>query len=137
MSASADAAIQFLQELSAVAERLASRDVVVLHLAADWGGFGSWLIEASQGDAEDRRGAAIRAKDYSAAGPEVVRVSWDGRDSVLDAGLLYNTVLEGGGKPEPILSQPCSSSGEALKVAERLLLDRLEPEGAGMYVLVA
>jgi hypothetical protein len=53
-----------------------------------WGGFGSWVIEASQGDADDRRGAAIRAKDYSATGPPSLQVSWDGRDGLLDAGLV-------------------------------------------------
>jgi hypothetical protein len=108
-----------------VAERLASKDVVVLRLTAHWSAFGSWVIEASQGDAEDDRRAAIRAGDYEAEGPEVVRVSWDGRDKILDAGLLHNTVLTGGGNPEPILSEPYSSAAEALEVAERLLLDRL------------
>lgn len=77
--ASQDAA-RFLRELYRIAERLALRDVVVRSFTADWSGFGSWSIEASKGESEDRRGAAIEAGDYSPVGLDVVRVSWDGKD---------------------------------------------------------
>jgi hypothetical protein len=58
MTASADAA-RFLAEMYQFAERLAGRGLVVRSLRSDWGSFGSWMIEASAGDAEDRREAAI------------------------------------------------------------------------------
>jgi hypothetical protein len=122
--ASAEAA-NFLQELNQVANRLASRNVVVRSLRAEWSAFGSWAIEASEGDAEDRRGASLEAGDFGASGPEVVRVSWDGRDRVLDAGLLHTTAISSGGWPEPLLTEACDSRSEALRIAEGLLLDRL------------
>jgi hypothetical protein len=122
--ASADAA-NFLGDLCRVADRLASRNVVVRSLQAEWSAFGSWLIEASEGDAEDRRGTALQAGDYDAPGPEVVRITWDGRDRVLDACLLHTTAISSGGRPDPLMSQACDSRSEALRIAESLLLDRL------------
>jgi len=60
MTSSANA-IQFVHELMQAAERLASHDLVVSRLWADWGHFGSWVIMASRGEQEDRRNAAIRS----------------------------------------------------------------------------
>lgn len=100
-SASQDAA-RFLRELYRVAERLALRDVVVRSFTADWSGFGSWSIEASKGESEDRRGAAIEAGDYGAVGPDVVRVSWDGKDRILGAGLLHTTAISARRSTRPV-----------------------------------
>jgi hypothetical protein len=124
MTSSADAA-RFLAEMYQFAERLAGRGLVVRSLRSDWGSFGSWMIEASAGDAEDRREAAIRSGEYEAAGPDVVRVSWDGKDGVLEAGLLHTTGISSGSRAVPLLSQAAESSSEALRIAENLLVDRL------------
>jgi hypothetical protein len=118
-------ATRFLRELYRLAERLALRDVVVRSLSAEWSGFGSWSIEASKGESEDRRVAAIEAGDFGAVGPDVVRVSWDGKDRILDAGLLHTTAIFAGGVIDPLMIQSCDSRSEALQVAESLLLDRL------------
>src|SRR5512132_887123 len=104
---------------------LAIRDVVVRSLSAEWSGFGSWSIEASKGESEDRRGAAIETGDYGAVGPDVVRVSWDGKDGILDVGLLHTTAISASGALDPLMSQSCDSRSDALRVAESLLLDRL------------
>lgn len=122
--ASQDAA-RFLRDLYRVAERLALRDVVVRSFRAEWSAFGSWWIEASKGESEDRRGAAIDAGDYGAVGPDVVRVSWDGKERILDVGLLHTTAISVRGGVDPLMSQACDSRSDALRIAESLLLDRL------------
>jgi hypothetical protein len=99
--------------------------VAVRSFTAEWSGFGSWSLEASKGESEDRRGAAIEAGDYGAVGPDVVRVSWDGKGRIFDAGLLHTTAISAGGLLEPLMSKARDSRRDALRIAESLLIDRL------------
>ena len=52
---SAESAASFNRQLAALADRLAANDIVVRSLRADWGHFGSWLLEVTNGDDERRR----------------------------------------------------------------------------------
>jgi|HubBroStandDraft_4_1064222.scaffolds.fasta_scaffold68443_2 hypothetical protein len=53
-------ALGFVRNLAALAERLATRNIVVRTLRCDWSAFGSWTLDASRCDAEAKRSAAIR-----------------------------------------------------------------------------
>jgi len=125
--AAARSAWEFLRNMDQVCERLAKRNIVLRSVHADWGLFGCWVIEASNGEDEEARGAAIRAGEYDAAGPEFLRVVWDGRDGVLTAERGRDpTVTTGGGRPDPIVPRAeFSSSKEALAAAEELLVEHL------------
>jgi hypothetical protein len=83
MIASAESANRFVQDLSALAGRLAAIDVVVSSLHCDWVSFGSWTLEVQKGRAADTYGEALLASQWDTAGPEVIRVYWDGRERVL------------------------------------------------------
>jgi hypothetical protein len=104
--ASQDAA-RFLRDLYRVAERWPS--ATWLSGTSVRSGAGSWSIEASKGESEDRRGAAIETGDYGAVGPDVVRVSWGGKDGILDVGLLHTTAISASGALDPLMSQSCDS----------------------------
>lgn len=81
---SAESAKRFMQQLFDFAMRLAEEeDVVVASLHCDWRSFGSWTIEAQKGAAADAYAAALRAERWDTRGPDVVRVSWDGRERLL------------------------------------------------------
>ena len=79
MTESAESARRFVQELSGLALRLAGRDLVVSSLHCDWGHFGSWTLEAQRGAAADAYRKALLAEQWDTAGPDVLRVWWDGR----------------------------------------------------------
>jgi hypothetical protein len=83
MSESAESASRFVQELSALAVRLAALDIAVSSLHCDWASFGSWKLEVQNGRAADTYGKALLASEWETPGPEVTRISWDGRERVL------------------------------------------------------
>src|SRR5262245_7509743 len=83
MSTSAEHANRFLQELAALASRLADRNVVISRLQCEWAHFGSWVLEAQKGAVADAYGEALLAEKWDTSGPEVLRVSWDGRERFL------------------------------------------------------
>jgi hypothetical protein len=85
MDHSSQDAAAFIRKLTELAYRLASRDIVVSSLHADWSSFGCWQLEAQRGAETDSYGKAILSSldPKHALGPEVIRVLWDGRDGVL------------------------------------------------------
>src|SRR5262249_42872339 len=120
-----DSALDFVRRLAALAERLAKRDIVVRRLDCDWSAFGCWIIEASSGDAETRRAAAIHRHAFNDPGPEVFRVEWEGRD-----GELYMTSTETEATVmlnqwRQLESRSCDSSEAAIALAEKWLSERL------------
>src|SRR5687768_9263144 len=80
---SAASAATFVKRLAALTERLASRNVVVAQLESHWGSFGSWRMEVQDGAAADRYADALKKGNRTTPGPDVVRFSWDGKDSIL------------------------------------------------------
>lgn len=83
MTASAEEARSFIGRLFALADRVASRNGVVAALHCDWSSFGSWMLQVQKGDAADDYRKAQLGQNWDAHGPDVLRVSWDGRDSLL------------------------------------------------------
>lgn len=74
----------FIRQLAELTYRLAAKDVVVSSLHADWSHFGCWQLEAQKGADAVRYAEGLPSSDpLRAAGPEVVRIFWDGRDGVL------------------------------------------------------
>jgi hypothetical protein len=77
-------AADFIHRLADLTNRLASKDIVVCSLRADWSTFGSWELQAQRGEEAERYAQALRgASPLQAVGPEVVRFYWDGRDKYL------------------------------------------------------
>src|SRR5713226_1248833 len=88
-----DSASDFVRVFAELAERLAARDIVVGRLQCDWAIFGSWVLHATNGAQEQRRSDAIRRGEYSGAGPDVFRVTWDGQDRMLSIDSSPSMVL--------------------------------------------
>jgi hypothetical protein len=89
-----ESAQAFVRSLANLAESLANREIVVRRLHCDWASFGSWIIEVSSGESEEKRTAALRrlvlfahgsalGSPVDEPGPVVFRVTWDGRDKWL------------------------------------------------------
>ncbi len=77
-------AAAFIRNLAELAYRLASREIVVSSLHAEWATFGSWELQAQRGADEARYAEAILKMDSTnPPGPEVIRVLWDGREGIL------------------------------------------------------
>lgn len=77
-------AADFVRRLAELTYRLAAKGIVVSSLHTDWSSFGSWRLQAQRGSDADRYAGALKsATAWSADGPEVVRVLWDGRDGIL------------------------------------------------------
>lgn len=118
-------ALNFVRRFAMVAERLAQQDIVVRSLRCDWSSFGSWSVEASRGDGERKRSAAIQRKAFDEPGPEAVRVSWDGKDRQLAMTTIRTTAAYVIGPAERLDTQQCDSFEAALALAEEWLSDRL------------
>jgi hypothetical protein len=77
-------AANFVRGLAELTYRLATKDIVVSSLHADWSSFGCWQLQAQRGTEAVRYAEGLLSRDpLQAVGPEVVRVFWDGRDHVL------------------------------------------------------
>lgn len=84
MHRASEHAAEFNQTLAQLAERLATHDIVVSRLHADWSSFGSWELHVERGSEADRYVEGIGGPDpMRAIGPEVLRCFWDGRDHYL------------------------------------------------------
>src|SRR3954469_10659899 len=83
MSASPESAAAFIRSLIALADRMAALDLAVSSLRCEWGAFGSWSMEVQEGKAADVYGEALRKQAFDVSGPNVVRVTWDGREGNL------------------------------------------------------
>ena len=77
-------AAEFNQKLVRLASRLATLDMAVVRLHADWSSFSSWELHVQRGDEAQRYVDGLRGPDpIHAVGPEVIRFFWDGRDRLL------------------------------------------------------
>lgn len=83
MPRSSEDAAEFLEDLTSLAGRLSSLDLVVSRLHCDWASFGSCILEVQRGAAADAYSDALLASKWDTWGPEVVRIVWDGRDKQL------------------------------------------------------
>jgi hypothetical protein len=125
MTDSSDNARDFVRRLAAFAERLAGRNVVVRRLVCDWSHMGSWILHASNGDAEELRAQAIRERNFRAPGPEVVRVTWDGRERILCVETSPSGVLSEMNKWERQVQRKVDLGVDAMSFAEEDLMTRL------------
>jgi len=112
------AAIQFIQELSSLAARLAERDLVVRSLRCEWGTFGSWTIQVSRGKDQDAYTKAVLALLWSSRGPNVLSICWDGKEKELSIRQGETPPLSGPTNWQSKLSQRLDDSHAAIRLAE-------------------
>jgi len=125
MTDSTDSARDFVRSLAALAETLADCDIVVRRLHCDWSVFGSWIVEASGGAAQEKVSEAIRRQAYDEPGPEVFCVTWDARDRRL---LLESTptgAISMSNQWRELEARQLDSHDAALVLAEEWLKTRL------------
>jgi hypothetical protein len=118
-------ALGFVRGFAVLAERLAGRDIVVRNLHCNWSAFGSWTVEASSGDGERKRSSAIRRHELNEPGPEVLRVTWDGRERQLSMDATPTGVSTMSNRWRHLDTHSCDSAEAALALAEEWLCSRL------------
>jgi hypothetical protein len=122
-------AIGFLRRLSAFAERLAARDIVVHTLDSEWGTFGSWKLAVRDGNVSDKLDEELAAgahfQDLETTHYSFV---WDGRDHdlVIEATVATPISVSGGWKT--VLARSLESSDEAIAVTEEFLMKQVPRE---------
>jgi len=114
--------------------------VVVRSLHSDWSHFGSWVIEGSEGEGEDRRDEAITTilqGGQDSPGPDVIRVVWDGKEQQLAVSRHRTTAISINYAAVSERVRKFQSSAEALTYAESLLLNHLaappRPDSSGVH----
>ena len=125
MDTPASSALKYFHGFSALVERLAKGGVVLRRLSCDWSVFGSWTIEVSNNDDEAKRSAAIQRKEYDGPGPEVFRISWDGKDRELQMESTPTGVISMLNRWRSLDHRHCDSGEVALEVAEEWFYARL------------
>ena len=115
----------FIRALAELSDRLGAQGVVVSSLWADWGCFGSWVLKASRGTEEASRDKALRRRHFDARGPEVWRVTWDGRERLLRIESSPSGAIEGPDRFTSQLERTFDSLAESMAFAEDYLLTRL------------
>ena len=125
MNDSVEDALSFIRDLAALAERLGGRDIVVRSLHCEWSAFGSWTLEASSGEAERKRTVAIHRHAFNEPGPEVFRVTWDGRERHLSMGATPTKVSTMSNQWRHLEARPCDSVAAAIALAEDWLCGRV------------
>ena len=123
MTRSSTDAIALIDSLSGLAERLAARDVVVSQLHCDWQSFGSWDLVVQRGSAADAYAAALLRRNYDAAGPDVVRFSWDGKEKLLSVSSAPTEPLTSPGPWTQVLDKQFTNSAQAADFAEGYALN--------------
>src|SRR5215470_1128264 len=123
---STESAREFVRSLTALTEKLAHHDIVVRRLNCDWSSFGSWIVEVASGAGEDKRGEAILAGAYDEPGPDVFRVTWDGRDRRLSMDSTATEAVTMLNKWRALDDENCDSHEAALVLAEEWLRERLQ-----------
>jgi hypothetical protein len=106
-----------------MAERLAARDLVIATLSCDWGHMGSWVVAIQRGPASDAYGAALLRRNYDAAGPDVLRCVWDGKEHHLTISTAPTEPLTNPGPWQQVLDKAFGGSDEALRFAEAYALE--------------
>jgi hypothetical protein len=125
MNTPAELAIVYVRRFADLAERLAKQNIVVRKLDCDWQSFGSFVVDASDGDEEAKRALAVQRKAFAEPGPDVYRLSWDGKDRLLSAGSMRTTASTMIDPRRALDSRPCDSYEDAIRVAYEWLTDRL------------
>ena len=125
MDSPVEHALNFVRSLAALGEQLAKRDIVVRRLDCNWSAFGSWTIEASSGDSEAKRSLAIRIQAFTAPGPDVLRVTWDGKEHQVKLASTPTTVISMLNRWRVLEGQRCDSHKAAVALAYNWLADRL------------
>lgn len=121
MAQSAQEAFQFIERLYHLASRLTERDIVVAALDCQWGSFGSWTLEVQKGPAADAYAKALLSKQWDTSGPEVRRVSWDGREGLLTIEAATTPPLTSPGPWTRELDQGFDNPQEVLPFVEDFL----------------
>jgi hypothetical protein len=121
MPQSAEDAKRFVERLWELTSRLADRDVVVASLRCEWGSFGSWTLETQRGQAADRYGEALLAKQLDTPGPDVLRASWDGQERLLIIGSATTPPLSSPGPWTRQVGEFFSDSEAAMRFVEEYL----------------
>jgi hypothetical protein len=129
MTRSADDARRFIQRLAALAARLAERDIVVASLECEWGSFGSWSVQAQKGPAADAYRNALLASRWHAAGPDVLQISWDGRERLLTVESAPTPPLSSPGPWKREMDKAFEDSEAAIRFVEEHLGRWIEGEG--------
>jgi hypothetical protein len=101
-----------------MAERLAGRDLVIARLSCDWSHMGSWILAIQRGPASDAYGAALLRRDYHAAGPDIVRFVWDGKEHLLTVSTAPTAPLTSPGPWKQVLEKSFGGSEDAIRFAE-------------------
>lgn len=79
-----DDAARLNRSVFSLAERLATRDIVVARIEVQWALYGSWELWLQVGAVRDRYDPTIlKGSHYHVPAPDTVRYIWDGRDGVL------------------------------------------------------
>lgn len=125
MNTPVERAIVYVRRFADLAERLAKQNIVVRKLDCDWQSFGSFIVDASDGDEEAKRALAVQRGAFGEPGPDVYRLSWDGKDRLLSAGSMRTTASTMIGPRRALDSRPCDSYEDAIRVAYEWLTDRL------------
>ena len=123
MTRSSEDAARFVHGLTSLAERLSSRDLVVSRLHCDWASFGSWNLEVQQGTAADAYGDALLASKWDTPGPEVVRITCDGREKQLVLATSPTPPLSAPNQWRIVAEEAFRNQDEAIACAERFLDD--------------
>jgi hypothetical protein len=103
---SVDSALAFHTMLFELVTRLARDGIVVSSLHCDWSSFGSWALEAQRGLEAEAYAHALLDQKWDSSGPEVFRVSWDGRERVVATSKASTPPLS---SPGPWTSEPGST----------------------------
>jgi hypothetical protein len=118
-------AIAFVRRLSALAERLAERDIVVHTLNCQWGSFGAWELAVRDGREWDEAEAAYRSGVHFESLPLThYRATWDGRDRDLVIESHPATPLSMSGSSKVELARRLDTAEEAISVAEGFFQER-------------
>jgi len=125
MNTPVELAIAYVRHFADLAERLAQQNIVVGKLDCNWQSFGSFTVDASDGDEEAKRALAVQRGASAEPGPDVYRLSWDGKDRLLSAGSMRTTASTMIGPRRALDSRLCDSFEDAIRVAYEWLTDRL------------
>ena len=120
-----ESAVAYVRRFADLAERLAKQNIVVRRIDCSWGSFGSFIVEATDGDEETKRVSAIRRGAYSESGPDIYRALWDGKERELLFESMRSTATTVFGPSRAIESRSPTSYVEAIESAYEWLADRI------------
>lgn len=128
MTRSTEHARAFIGQLFGLADRVARRNGVVTALHCDWATFGSWMLQVQRGAAADEYQEALLSENWDAQGPDVLRVSWDGRDALLVIEIASTEPLSSPGPWKHHSDTKLAETEAALRVAEETIVNWLDSE---------